>query len=164
MLSGVGLQARGDLPPGAVRMPIARAPVVADSNESTGPRLFIALFVPDLEATARWYGETLGLRRVMTIPRMGTIVGGAALEGDGIVVELLQREDAKPGTTPVELTHGIAKAGILVADFERTVAALRSRGVTFFAGPYPARPGQRANVMFRDNAGNMLQVLGPVSK
>ena len=163
MLSGVGLQARGDLPPGAVRMPIARAPV-ADSNESTGPRLFIALFVPDLEATARWYSETLGLRRVMTIPRMGTIVGGAVLEGDGIVVELLQREDAKPGTTPVELTHGIAKAGILVADFERTVAALRSRGVTFFAGPYPARPGQRANVMFRDNAGNMLQVLGPVSK
>ena len=127
MLSGVGLQARGDLPPGAVRMPIARAPVVADSNESTGPRLFIALFVPDLEATARWYSETLGLRRVMTIPRMGTIVGGAALEGDGIVVELLQREDAKPGTTPVELTHGSAKAGILVADFDRCQATPRSR-------------------------------------
>lgn len=125
---------------------------------------FIALSVPDLESSARWYAETLGLRRVMTIPRMGPIVGGAALEGDGIFVELIQREDARPGPTPAELGHGIVKAGILVADFERTVAALRARGVTFFAGPFPARPGQRANVMFKDNAGNMLQILGPLAR
>ncbi|MDX2057916.1 MAG: VOC family protein [Gemmatimonadales bacterium] len=124
---------------------------------------FIALSVADLEASARWYTETLGLRRVMTIPRMGPIVGGAAFEGDGIFVELIQRDDATPGPTPAELSHGIVKAGILVADFDRTVAALRARGVTFFAGPFPARPGQRANVMFKDNAGNMLQVLGPLT-
>jgi hypothetical protein len=94
---------------------------------------------------------------------MGQIVGGAALEGDGIFVELLQHEAAKPGTTPSELTHGVAKVGLMVPDFERTVAALRVRGITFFGGPYPARPGQRANVMFQDNAGNMLQILGPKS-
>ncbi len=144
------------------------APAQPRSTLPSGPFVgavgaFIALSVPDLEASARWYTEILGLRRVMTIPRMGSIVGGAALEGDGIFVELIQRDDAKPGPTPAELSHGIVKAGILVADFERTVAALRARGVTFFAGPFPARPGQRANVMFKDNAGNMLQVLGPLA-
>ena len=152
---------------------LAATPAVAlgqvAASDTAGPfasaaGAFIALSVPDFEASARWYAEILGLRRTMTIPRMGPIVGGAALEGLGIFVELLQREDARPGGTPAEVTHGIVKAGVLVADFERTVAALRSRGVTFFAGPYPARPGQRANVMFKDNAGNMLQVLGPVSR
>jgi catechol 2,3-dioxygenase-like lactoylglutathione lyase family enzyme len=124
---------------------------------------FIALSVLDLEASSKWYMEKLGLRRVMTIPRMGQIVGGAAFEADGIVVELIQHEAARPGSTPSELTHGIAKAGLIVTDFDRTVAALRARGITFFGGPYPARPGQRANVMFHDNAGNMLQVLGPLA-
>lgn len=143
----------------------ARAQVAGTAGPLAGATgAFIALSVPDLEASARWYTERLGLRRVMTIPGAGPIAGGAALEGDGIFVELLQRTDAKPGPAPAELTHGIAKAGILVADFDRTVAALKARGVIFFAGPYPARPGQRANVMFKDNAGNMLQVLGPLAK
>lgn len=124
---------------------------------------FIALSVPDFEASAKWYAEKLALRRTFTIPRVGQIVGGAALEGDGIFIELLQHEAARSGTVPAELTHGIAKAGILVSDFDRTVAALRERGIEFFAGPYPARPGQRANVSFKDNAGNLLQVLGPLA-
>lgn len=122
---------------------------------------FIALSVPDLEASVRWYTETLGLRRAFTIPAMGPIAGGAALEGDGLLIELLQRTDAVPGKSPAELAHGIAKAGILVRDFDGTVTALRARGITFFSGPYPARPGQRANVAFKDNAGNLIQVLGP---
>ncbi len=151
-LAGTSAAARGQATPNAEPGPFAGA---------TGA--FIALSVPDFEASAAWYAEKLGLRRVMTIPRMGQIVGGAALEGDGILVELLQHDAARPGTTPSELTHGIAKAGLMVADFDRTVAALRARGVTFFAGPYPARPGQRPNVMFMDNAGNMLQILGPVT-
>lgn len=48
-----------------------------------------------------------------------------------------------------------------MTDFDRTVAELRARGVAFMAGPYPARAQVRANVMFRDNAGNVIQVLGP---
>jgi hypothetical protein len=31
-------------------------------------------------------------------------------------------------------------------------------------GPYPARPGQRANVIVRDNAGNLIQCFGTESK
>lgn len=151
---------------GALLLGLSPTPAAGQSHSTpfvgaTGA--FIALSVPDLEASATWYAERLGLHRTMTIPRMGRIVGGAALEGDGLFIELLQHEEARPGTVPPELTHGIAKAGILVADFERTVAALRQRGIEFAGGPYPARPGQRANVMFKDNAGNVLQVLGPLT-
>lgn len=147
---------------GAVRVSTAQAQATADTRPfASATGAFIALSVPDLEASLQWYERYLGLRRVMTIPRMGPIVGGGLLEGDGVMVEFIQHEAAKPGTTPSELTHGIAKAGVLVADFEGTVNALRARGVTFFAGPYPGRPGQRPNVMFKDNSGNMWQILGP---
>lgn len=122
---------------------------------------FIALSVADLEATAAWYADKLSLHRVMTVPRTGRIAGVVALEGDGILVELIQHDDAKPGTAVAELTHGIAKAGVIVANFDEVVSRLRARGVTFFSGPYPARANQRANVSFKDNAGNLIQVLGP---
>lgn len=144
----------------------ARAPAQAATAPAapfaSATGAFIALSVPDLEASVRWYTERLGLRRTFAIPAMGPIAGGAALEGDGLVIELLQRTDAVPGRIPAELSHGIAKAGILVRDFEGTVAALTARGISFFSGPYPARPGQRANVAFKDNAGNLIQVLGPL--
>jgi len=122
---------------------------------------FFALSVRDLQSTVNWYTQKLGLKSVMTIPRTGRIAGGAALEGDGILVELIQHEDAKARVGVPELTHGIAKAGVIVTDFDRTVAALKARGVEITSGPYPARPNMRANLMFRDNEGNYIQVLGP---
>lgn len=121
---------------------------------------FVALSVPDLEASVRWYERTFGLARVMTVPRTGAIAGVVALEGPGLMVELIQLDSARVATERPELTHGIAKAGFLVDDFDATIAALTSRGVHFVSGPYPARPGVRANAMFRDNAGNVWQVMG----
>ena len=125
---------------------------------------FIALSVPDLEASAAWYEAKLGLHRIMTVPRTGKIAGVVALEGGGVIVELIQHDEARTATPQPELTHGVAKAGVIVADFDGTVTALRARGVVFMSGPYPSRPEARANVMFRDNAGNVLQVLGPYAK
>lgn len=121
---------------------------------------FVALSVPDLEASARWYERTFGMSRVMTVPRTGAIAGVVALEGAGLIVELIQHDSARVATERPELTHGIAKAGFIVDDFDATVAELEARGVKFFSGPYPARSGVRANAMFRDNAGNVWQVFG----
>ncbi|MGH7471231.1 MAG: VOC family protein [Longimicrobiales bacterium] len=45
------------------------------------------------------------------------------------------------------------KAGIVVDDYDRTLATLRERGVSIVIGPFPARDGQRANVIIRDEAG-----------
>jgi catechol 2,3-dioxygenase-like lactoylglutathione lyase family enzyme len=145
-------------------------PLVLDAQDANpGPFAtarggFVALSVRDLAASVKWYTEKLGLRSTMTVPRTGPIAGVAALEGDGIVVELIQHDDAVARTGAPELTRGIAKAGVIVADFDRTVAALRARGVEITSGPYPARPNMRANLMFRDNEGNYLQILGPSAR
>jgi catechol 2,3-dioxygenase-like lactoylglutathione lyase family enzyme len=120
---------------------------------------FIALSVPNLAASTAWYRDKLGLRVVMESPPQG----GAAvtvLEGDGLVVELLQRDASRPPAGDVTLTHGIFKAGLIVKDLDRTLAQLRERGVEVAFGPYPASATQRANVILRDNAGNLLQLFG----
>lgn len=139
-------------------------PTIANTGNSASDAsplgTFVALSVPDLEASARWYERTFGLTRVMTVPRTGAIAGVVALEGSGLIVELIQHDSARVATERPELTHGIAKAGFIVDDFDATIAMLESRGVVFFSGPYPARPGVRANAMFRDNAGNVWQVFG----
>ena len=56
--------------------------------------------------------------------------------------------------------HGVFKSGLIVEDFDRTVAALRSRGVEIAFGPFPKSSTQRANVIVRDNAGNLIQFFG----
>jgi len=45
-------------------------------------------------------------------------------------------------------------------DFDGAVARLKARGVEIAFGPCPAREGQRANVLIRDNAGNLIQLFG----
>lgn len=85
------------------------------------------------------------------------------LEGGGLIVELIQQDDAVSleSLTPrlrsnIHL-HGIVKAGAILDDFEGVLASFRKKGVEIAFGPYPARPGQRANVIIRDNAGNLIQ-------
>jgi catechol 2,3-dioxygenase-like lactoylglutathione lyase family enzyme len=131
--------------------------------EATGA--FFALSVPDLAASRRWYLEKLGLTVVMEPPKFGPS-SVVVLEGGGLTVELIQRDDgisrerAAPAVTdPVQL-HGIVKVGVLVADLERTLTVLRARHVPIAIGPFPARPGQRANFIIRDPDGNLIQFLG----
>ncbi|MEO5800760.1 MAG: VOC family protein [Gemmatimonadales bacterium] len=139
----------------------AKAQRAADGPMSFATGGFIALSVPDLEASARWYAEKLGLARKMTVPRQGSLAGVILLEGPGLSVELIQLDSARAGPERPEMQHGISKAGILVSNFDSTVARLRARGVVFFFGPYPARNNNRANVAFKDNSGNLIQILGP---
>lgn len=126
---------------------------------------FFALSVPGLEASIKWYTEKLGLQVVMRPPKEDRSEV-AVLEGNGLIVELLQLADAKPfsqaspGTSASYLVHGYFKAGIVVDDYDTTLEALRARGVEIAMGPFPARPGQRANVIVRDNAGNLIQFFG----
>ena len=127
---------------------------------STGA--FFALSVPDIQASTRWYSEKLGLKVTMNIPASNT-PAVIVLEGGGLIVELIQHAEASPlGRDPV-LAHGFTKAGFVVQDFDRTLATLRERGVEIAYGPYPGRADQRANVIVRDNAGNLLQIFGLTS-
>jgi catechol 2,3-dioxygenase-like lactoylglutathione lyase family enzyme len=136
-----------------------------DSMPVAGSGSFFAVSVADLDASVRWYSEKLGLRVILRPPRSGPYAV-AILEGPGLVVELLQLDQARPfsgsgaGGPGREAVHGLFKAGALIDGFDRIVALLRARGVEIVAGPFPARDGQRANLIFRDNAGNLIQLLG----
>lgn len=145
-------------------------PTVAESQSAvatvpfTTTGAFFALSVADRQASAKWYSEKLGLKVVMdaSVPKSAVTV----LEGGGLIVELVQHQDAKPLATaapPIDdalYIHGIFKVGLIVDDFDATVAQLRARNVEIAYGPYPARSGQRANVIVRDHAGNLIQFFG----
>jgi catechol 2,3-dioxygenase-like lactoylglutathione lyase family enzyme len=150
-----------------VLLALAPAPALGQAAPSvlktTGA--FIGLSVADLDASARWYAEKLGLRVVFDPPAYEG-VKAKVLEGGGLIVELVHNpkavplRTAAPGLTHTTLVHGIFKAGLIVDDYEQTLAALRARGVDIAMGPFPARDGQRANVIIRDNAGNLIQLFG----
>jgi catechol 2,3-dioxygenase-like lactoylglutathione lyase family enzyme len=123
---------------------------------------FFALSVANLDASVRWYSEKLGMKVVMREPKRDG-VAVAVLEGGGLVVELIALDDAAPlskaapGVKDALHVHGLVKAGAIVADFEGTLRLLRERNVEIAFGPFPARANQRANVIIRDNAGNLIQ-------
>ena len=66
---------------------------------------FIALSVPDVAASARWYREKLGLRVVLEPPKSGEATA-IILEGGGLLVELIQHDGAKPLGTVAPAVRG----------------------------------------------------------
>lgn len=141
---------------------MAQAPTVARRRPIAAVSgAFFALSVADLETSARWYIEKLGLTPVKQGGRMGQLGGFVVLEGGGWIVELIKHDESQrpAGTTP-EVVQGIFKAGALVTDFDGVVSALRERGVEIVIGPFPPRETTRANVVFKDNAGNLIQLFG----
>jgi len=149
--------------PSVARGQAAAAPAPSAAAAAVGA--FFALSVADMDASVRWYTEKLGLEVAMTVPRRDK-VAVTVLEGDGLIVELIQNDDAMPLSRAAPamanniLVHGIFKVGVIVPDFDRTLATLRARQVEIAYGPFPARPDQRANVIVRDNAGNLIQFFG----
>lgn len=143
----------------ALAQPTTQPPIVTKGA-------FIGLSVKDVEASVAWYTEKLGLS-VVARPAKIEKSTAVILEGGGLIVELMQHDDAVPlGTAAPAITrnylvHGVFKAGIIVDDFEKTLALLKARGVEIAIGPFPATKDQRANAIVRDNAGNYLQFFGP---
>ena len=147
---------------------VAQAPTTPASRAVVGVAgrgAFWALSVADVKSMSQWYADKFGLHVTLDPPK----ANGAkvvVLEGDGLTVELIQHDNAKPrrtlaptATDPV-LLHGIAKAGVVIDDFDKTVASLRAASVPFAFGPFPARSGQRANAIIRDPEGNLIQIFG----
>ena len=122
---------------------------------------FFAVSVADARATARWYTEKLGLSIVMDVPRQPqTKAATIVLRGGGLTVEIVQQDDAVPPQKTGPAVHGIFKAGVVVNDFDKALGELKARKVEIAMGPWPARPDQPANVIVKDNAGNLIQIFG----
>ena len=123
---------------------------------------FLALSVPDADAAARWYSEKLGLKIIMRPPSQGD-VRMIALAGGGLMVELIEQSGAAPlSQVAPQIRHetmvlGLFKAGVFVDDWDGLVTGLKARGVPIAMGPFPATAEQRANLIIRDNNGNLIQ-------
>ena len=126
---------------------------------------FFALSVADVEASTRWYTEKLGLKITMQQPSQNK-VAVAILEGGGLIVELIQNDDAQPLSTAAPaikdhiLVHGFFKAGVIVDDLDKLITLFKEKNVDIAYGPFPASANQRANVIIRDNSGNLIQFFG----
>ena len=92
---------------------------------------------------SQWYADKFGLHVTLDPPKANG-AKAVVLEGDGLIVELIQHDNAKPRLAPVAtdaaLLLGIMKAGVVVDDFDKTIASLRAASVPFAFGPFPARP------------------------
>ncbi len=153
-------------PAGELRAQREAKPATAPLLQTTGA--FMALSVADVQASSRWYAEKLGLQVVMNVPRTPETKSAViVLRGGGLTVELVQHDDARPLRTAAPATkgdalfvHGIFKAGVVIRNFDQTLAELKKRGVEIAMGPWPARADQPANVIIKDNAGNLIQLFG----
>jgi catechol 2,3-dioxygenase-like lactoylglutathione lyase family enzyme len=146
---------------GASMNPAAGSPPAAIAANGA----FAALSVHDLQASVRWYCETLDMHVVLSIPKKDGVAVAVA-EGRGLIVELIENErslplsQAAPSLQERVLLNGPFKFGVIVDDFDGTLALLRSRHADIAYGPYAATSDQRANVIIRDNEGNLLQFFG----
>lgn len=140
--------------------PMAQAVPMLEPATSAARGAFFALSVPDAHASAKWYGRAFGLK-VASMPPGTDKIAVIILEGEGLVVELIQSADAKPrGDIDPAKVQGLFKVGFIVDDLEVVLARLKAEGIAPAYGPYPAKDGQRANLIVRDNAGNLIQVFG----
>ena len=145
--------------------------VWGQAADSSGPLFesvtgaFFALSVADMASSSLWYSEKLGLEVVSEVRGTDEQPGVVILEGGGLIVELIEHDQAIPLSNlepglDAQFVHGVFKVGFVVEDFAERMALLRDRGVEIAYGPFPERPGQRTNVLIRDNAGNLIQIFG----
>lgn len=120
---------------------------------------FFALSVADIDASAKWYSEKLGLAVVMRSPQQDK-ASAVVLEGGGLTVELVKHDDAIAPSKESPLIYGFMKVGLVVDDLDKTIANLKGRGVPIFLGPFPARGNIKSNAIIKDNAGNLIQFFG----
>lgn len=122
---------------------------------------FFALSVPDMDASVKWYSQAFGLKVTMQTKDKVSVT---VLAGGGLIVELIHSDEAKSRSQAAVKDdiglHGIFKAGILVDDFDKTLATLKARNVEIAFGPFPSKENGMKNVIIRDNAGNLIQIFG----
>jgi catechol 2,3-dioxygenase-like lactoylglutathione lyase family enzyme len=125
---------------------------------------FMALSVPDLDASAKWYEEKLGLKIVKhaAAPDKAATI----LQGNGLSVELVWFANAVPlAKVAPQLQgshqlHGIFKSGIFVDDLDDALKALKSRNVTMAFETFYDKSMDCRMFAIRDNNGNILQFFG----
>jgi catechol 2,3-dioxygenase-like lactoylglutathione lyase family enzyme len=128
---------------------------------------YVALSVPNLDASAKWYAGTFDLTIVKSHSQSPDKKAVATiLTGHGLIIELVQHAEAMPLTVAAPAltrsfqVHGIFKAGIVVADLDATFRALEARHVDVAFRTFRDDAIAFRTFAIRDNAGNLLQFFG----
>jgi catechol 2,3-dioxygenase-like lactoylglutathione lyase family enzyme len=127
---------------------------------------FVAMSVANIEASAQWYAEKLGLTVVKQATSADKSRAVAILQGHGLNVELIWLADAVPlAQIAPELkgshqVHGIFKAGIFVDDLDAAWSELKSRHVSIAFEPFFDASMRCRMFAIRDGDGNILQFFG----
>lgn len=126
------------------------------------------LRVPDFHAATAWYGETLGLRVLHTLPLGEKTLALLGLPGDSrFRIEFI----AGPGCTPrppfdqLADTHGAEGWHHLcfkVDDLDRDITLLRQRGVRIVSEPRDAPALGLRFAFFSDPWGNLFELAQPL--
>jgi catechol 2,3-dioxygenase-like lactoylglutathione lyase family enzyme len=148
--------------PGAAAQTVAAGALAEARLEGT----FIALSVADAAASARWYGEILGVRVFTRIDPPNERAHIVLMERAGAILELIEHPRAKVRTAwnpdakePFDV-RGIFKAGFRVTDLDRVLAGLRDRKVEIRNGPFDIPELQLRSFIAVDPDGNLLQFFG----
>jgi catechol 2,3-dioxygenase-like lactoylglutathione lyase family enzyme len=141
----------------------------ATRDAGTAPRRrgsFFAISVADVAAMSSWYQDKLTMRVVTAGEAPNKIAKFAILEGNGVLLELIQHakaDDRKvlaPAATEAHLIHGIFKAGMIVDDLDGLYASLKQRGAIIAYDLMPAKDVPMRSFIVRDPEGNLVQFFG----
>lgn len=127
---------------------------------------FFAISVADVAVMSSWYRDTLSMRVLTSGEAPNKIAKFAILEGNGVLVELIQHAKAgdrkvlAPEATEAHLIHGIFKAGLIVDDLDHLYAGLKQRGAVIAYDIMPAGNVPMRSFIVRDPEGNLVQFFG----
>jgi catechol 2,3-dioxygenase-like lactoylglutathione lyase family enzyme len=123
-----------------------------------------ALVVPDVDASAQWYVETLGfaLERRFGFPDARVEIAHV-VSTTGIRLELIQQvgsaasPDVGQDAFGALRTQGAKHVGLLVDDAASALAELRAKGVEVVHEVTTVEPAGVRNFWVRDNAGHLIE-------
>jgi catechol 2,3-dioxygenase-like lactoylglutathione lyase family enzyme len=127
-------------------------PSSADDSHSDMHLAAVRVFVDDLAAARRFYGDVLGLQ----VAWEGEAAIGFDLDRAGLIIEIVG-EDAD--SEALALVGRFVGCSIAVDDIEETYAELKAKDVKFSGAP-ERQPWGGVLAHFEDPSGNVLTLLG----
>ena len=119
----------------------------------------VMLGVRDLEASTRFYTETLGLKPTLQSPQIVLLDAGSITLGLSPGHARLAAKNADPQDVSPRI-NGATEVSFAVDNIRSAYAALIGKGVTFLNEPRQATDKEFA-AHFRDPDGHMLSIFGP---
>lgn len=124
----------------------------------------VMLGVRDLDASTRFYTETLGLKATLQSPQIvlldaGSIVLGLSPGHARLALQSADPQDPNHQNSNQKIS-GATEVSFAVDDIRAAYAALTAQGVTFLNQPRQATE-KEFSAHFRDPDGHMLSIFGP---